>query len=141
MTEPTELAQALRQTTANLESHIQARAEAIAAPRIAVAEAELERECAGAAERLSDLPAEFRRQMAVVLRGRAEAAWMAGYLPAPMRHLVATGARWHHELPDEDFMARADAAAAGAGLDPADHPGQDKRQRQDRRRTEQATRA
>jgi hypothetical protein len=139
MTEPTEtaasLAETLRETTANLDVHIETRASQIAAERTAPLKAEVARieaarqsEAAAAEARRQDVVDELHRQIDRIRRGRAEAQWITGYLPEGLRLLYASS-RWPFELPSEAFMADADERARAAGFDPAAHPGQDARQR------------
>ena len=72
---PVTLAQALAETTANLDAYIERRAQEIAAPRIAAIEhdareriAEVERQSAFDRQRASDLEAELRRHITALER-------------------------------------------------------------------------
>lgn len=121
-----DLATALRDTTANLAAYIEQRAQEIAAPRIA----EAERDAAGrvaAAEaerdvttrRFAGVEREFRRQFASVESRRDEIAWAARYLPARVRGFVLRdGIRHVYPAPRESFAAAVDQAATELGLTP-----------------------
>ncbi|QSB07194.1 hypothetical protein [Natronoglycomyces albus] len=83
------LAANLREISANLEAYIQDRAEAIAAPRIAKAEAEIERlhtehkrNVASCEQRYADMQGEVQRQFTALERQVAQGGFLAQFLPA-----------------------------------------------------------
>ncbi|MEU8378263.1 DNA translocase FtsK [Streptosporangium sp. NPDC048865] len=97
-----DLADSLRAATADLNAYIERRAQEIAAPRIAQAEAdaaariaELESTAAAERQRHEDLLAEMRRQFQVTERRHDQLWWVAQYLPEPLRLLV----RWPGPIP------------------------------------------
>ncbi|MCX5070791.1 hypothetical protein OOJ91_33645 [Micromonospora lupini] len=123
----TDLAAALRDATANLDAHIEQRAQEIAAPRIAeieqdaaerVAAAESERDVT--TNRFAGVEREFRRQYAALEARRDELAWAARYLPARLRDFVlrSDAPRHLYPQPRESFAAAVDRAAAELGLTP-----------------------
>ncbi|MBC9000484.1 hypothetical protein [Micromonospora aurantiaca (nom. illeg.)] len=121
------LANALRDTTANLSAYIEQRAHEIAAPRIAKIEQEAAARVAAAeserdvnARRFNDVEVEFRRQYKALETRRDELAWAARYLPAGLRGFVLGDDTRRHVYPQprESFAAAVDQAAAGLGLTP-----------------------
>lgn len=133
----TEQLAALREITANLQAHIEARAAVLAAKRTAPLEAEIahlqaarEHDAAAAEARRQGVVAELRRHLVGVARDRAKANWMNGYLPEPLRpRSFGFSSGNPEDQPSETFMADADERARAAGLDPDAHPGQEARAR------------
>ncbi|MEU3455601.1 hypothetical protein ABZ671_18670 [Micromonospora sp. NPDC006766] len=122
------LANALRDTTANLAAYIEQRAQEIAAPRIAEVERDAAERVAAAegerdanARRFHDVEKEFRRQYANIEKRRDELAWLVRYLPPALRVFVTlrnTTGRHLYPAPPESFAVAVDQAAAELGLTP-----------------------
>lgn len=118
-----DLAATLRDSIANLESYVEARAAELTAQRTAALEAEhartcaeYERELAGAEERRNDLVKEFRRQMDALERQVAQGAWLCRYLPEDFVRAAGLGRRCNPELLREGWIAHVDEAAAKSGI-------------------------
>ncbi|GAA4208996.1 hypothetical protein GCM10022252_74870 [Streptosporangium oxazolinicum] len=119
-----DLVDSLRMVTADLNAHIEDRAQEIAAPRIAQAEreaadrvAEVESTLTYERQRHEDLLVELRRQFAVLERQSAQLRWLARYLPPPLRRLAAgyfpsiNSPRAAKDLPEE-WLALVEKRAA-----------------------------
>ncbi|MER5649640.1 DNA translocase FtsK [Streptosporangium sp. NPDC002524] len=133
--DPRDLATTLHEATANLHAYIEHRAEEIAAPRIAQAEAAT---AAQAAEmktnfdfemrRLGDLRDELRRHLLVMEQQNEQLRWLAQYLPEPLKPL-ALGARTAPRPPQTltaDWLALVEKLAGevpGGGLLAGEVPG------------------